>query len=78
MKNDNYLFQELIQKYFLKYMYQQKNVSPETLKSYRDTFRLFIKYINEQHKISPTKITFEFIEAEYMIGLQQYIHFCVI
>ncbi len=36
MKNND--IQTLIQKYFLQWLMAQRNVSPETIKSYRDTF----------------------------------------
>ena len=45
MKQDNKNFQALVQKFFLKWLITQRNVSPETVKSYRDSFKLFIKYL---------------------------------
>jgi site-specific recombinase XerD len=46
----------------------QRNVSPETIKSYRDTFRLFFRHIETQHNIPPTKITIAQFDADYILG----------
>jgi integrase/recombinase XerD len=66
-KKDN-SFQALIQKFFLQRMMKQKNASPETIKSYRDTFRLYIQYLNNVHGILPHKIEMIQMEAEYILG----------
>ena len=65
--NDNN-FQTLIQKFFLQWLMTQRNVSPETVKSYRDTFRIFIKYLGDTHKIKPSAMTITCLEAEYILG----------
>jgi len=39
------------------YLPGQKNVSPNTLRSYRDSFKLLLRYFQEQENISPEKIT---------------------
>ena len=61
-------FQVMIQKFFLQRMINQRNASPETIKSYRDTFRLYLKYLNEAHNIAPHKIEIKQMEAEYILG----------
>lgn len=61
-------FQEMIQKFFLQRMITQKNASPETIKSYRDTFRLYVQYLNEVHNIPPHKIEMHQMEAEYILA----------
>ena len=35
-------FPSLLEKYFCEYLLKQRNASPETICSYRDTFRLFL------------------------------------
>jgi site-specific recombinase XerD len=60
-------FQVLVQKFFLQWLIAQRNVSPETVKSYRDTFKLFIKYLATSHKIKPSAVTINHLEAEYII-----------
>jgi site-specific recombinase XerD len=39
------------------YLPGQKNVSPNTIRSYRDTFKLLLRYFQEREKIAPEKIT---------------------
>jgi site-specific recombinase XerD len=68
MKYDKNCFQTLTQKYFLQWLMTQRNVSPETVKSYRDTFRIFMSYLESAHKIKPSEITVNCLEAEYILG----------
>lgn len=51
----------------------QKQASPETIKSYRDTFRIYIEYLNTIHKCPPYKIRVEHIEAEYILDFLEYL-----
>lgn len=69
----NKTFQNLLQKFFLKRMMTQKQASPETIKSYRDTFRIYIEYVSIVHKCPPHKIELEHMEAEYIIGFLEYL-----
>jgi integrase/recombinase XerD len=57
MKNSEIQIQALIQKYFLQWLMAQRNVSPETIKSYRDTFRLYLRYIETHHGVAPSKMS---------------------
>lgn len=69
----NSTFQDLLQKFFLKRMMNQKQASSETIKSYRDTFRIYIEYLSIVHKCPPHKIGVEHIEAEYILGFLEYL-----
>lgn len=69
----NSTFQNLLQNFFLKRMMNQKQASPETIKSYRDTFRIYIEYLNIVHKCPPHKIGVKYIEAEYILGFLKYL-----
>jgi site-specific recombinase XerD len=66
-------FQALLQKFFLQWLTAQRNVSPETVKSYRDAFKLFIKYLTAFHKIKPSAVTINCLEAEYIIGFLDFL-----
>ncbi len=70
----NNLFQDLLQKFFLKRMLNQKQASPETIKSYRDTFRIYIEYLDTVHKCPPHKIGLEHMEAEWILGFLEYLN----
>lgn len=69
----NSIFQGLLQKFFLQRMINQKNSSPETIKSYRDTFRLYIHYLKNVHECPPHQIGMKHIEAEFIIGFLEYL-----
>ena len=53
MKYEITSFQTLIQNFFLQRMMQQRKVSAETVHSYRDTFRIFLLYMQEKHGKQP-------------------------
>jgi site-specific recombinase XerD len=56
MKNDSTLIAPLLQKFFVEYLSTQKRVSPETVSSYRDTFRILLHFMKEKHRIEPTRL----------------------
>lgn len=49
-------FQTLLQNFFLQRLMQQRNVSTETLHSYRDTFRIFILFICSTFNKAATEV----------------------
>jgi integrase/recombinase XerD len=71
MKKDN--FQILLQRYFLERLINQRNVSHCTISSYRDTFRLLLKYLKEEKKCAPDKLTIELISVENVIDFLKYL-----
>lgn len=55
--------------YFLsKYLPGQKNASTHTIASYRDTFKLFLTYCEEEKAIRPERIRMTIITKELIIG----------
>jgi len=73
MKREGPELQVLIQKFFLQWLMTQRSVSPETVKSYRDTFRIFLKHLETTHNIKPSAVTVKHFEAEYIIGFLNYL-----
>ena len=69
-KND---IHALIQKFFLQWMMSQRNVSPETIKSYRDSFRIYLKYIETHCGVALTKISMNQFDAEHILGFLSYL-----
>jgi site-specific recombinase XerD len=67
MKNSNNI-QMLIQKYFLQWLMTQRNVSPETIKSYRDTFRLYLRYIEKHLNVTLAKISIAQFDADHILA----------
>lgn len=66
-------FQILLQNYFIKRMMQQRQISPETINSYKDTFQIYILYLFEVHKISSSKVSMEHFKIDYIEGFCQYL-----
>jgi site-specific recombinase XerD len=66
-------FQTLIQKFFLQWLMAQRNVSPETVKSYRDSFRIFIQYLETAYKIKPSAVTVNCLNAEYILAFLSFL-----
>ncbi len=62
------VFQGLLQKFFLGRLIEQKQASPETVKSYRDAFRIYLEYLDAVHRCPPHEVGIEHMEAEYVLG----------
>lgn len=62
MENYNQ-FAVLLQSFFTDYLIVQRQVSQHTIASYRDTFRLFLKFNQKQLKKEPSKLTLDDINA---------------
>jgi len=46
----------LLQRFLTEHLPQHKHASPQTILSYRDTFRLLLCFLRQQHNIAPTKL----------------------
>lgn len=71
MKSNN--FQSLLQKFFLERLINQQKASNCTVQSYRDTFRLFLKYLNDEHSIKADTVKMETINADIIINFMDYL-----
>lgn len=58
----------LIQNFFTERLYTQMDASPHTIASYRDTFRLLLKFAGEKTGKSPMVLSIDELDAE-MIGV---------
>lgn len=54
---ENTDFAKLLTNYLSKYLPGQRNVSENTIKSYRDTFKLFLIFCKDEKNIVPSKLT---------------------
>ena len=52
---------------------QQRNVSQNTISSYRDTFRLFFEFLRSKYRIDPSDISIEQMNLEYIEGFCNYL-----
>lgn len=57
-------FAKLLTAYLSGYLPGQRNVSINTIKSYRDTFKLFLTFCREKKEISPEHLTTSLIDKE--------------
>ena len=68
-------FAEYLSEYFLKYAPRQTGYSINTIKSYKDTFTVFLRYLNDKLRIKPERLTFEKINKkmieEFLIWLEE-------
>ena len=56
-------FAPLLEHFFTQRLMQQRQVSPHTISSYRDTFRLFLKFAQERLHKAPSALDFKEIDA---------------
>jgi len=57
----------LLQRYFTDYLVAQRRLSPQTLASYRDTFRLLLQYVQSEVKIEPSRLAIDQLDAEVIL-----------
>lgn len=53
----------LLERFFMRRLIQERRVSPHTIASYRDTFRLFLKFIQHHLHKAPSTLVFEDLDA---------------
>ena len=75
MKNStsSSLFPMLLQQFFAERLIQQKNVSPQTVASYRDTFRLFLNFAQQQLHKSPSQLVLTDLDAPLVLAFLNHI-----
>jgi site-specific recombinase XerD len=66
MKTAEPSFSFLLQQFFTQRLMQQKKVSPHTLCSYRDTFRLLLRFATKKLHATPEQLTIEQIDAPFV------------
>jgi len=62
MKKNNNDFAEYLSAFFQKYLPGQRGLSVNTIKSYRDAFVIFFRYIEAKERIKPEKLDFQRID----------------
>jgi len=68
MKKQSLNIPQLIQRFFSEYLPNQRNCSPNTIASYGDSFRLFLEYMLEFHRVVPSRITLADISAQNVLA----------
>lgn len=61
-------FASLLERFFTQRLMQQRQASPHTISSYRDTFRQFLRFIEQRLHKPPTRLRFEEIDAPLIVA----------
>jgi integrase/recombinase XerD len=68
MKANSNLVGTYLQTFFLEFLCTQKRASPQTICSYRDTFRLLLQYIQSSKDIPPQSLRVEDIDVQTILS----------
>jgi site-specific recombinase XerD len=63
----------LVQRFFTQRLLEQQGVSPYTVASYRDTFRLLLGFVTNRTKRSPSKLTIEDLDFDVIEAFLRYL-----
>ena len=66
-------FAKYLTDFFSIYLSTQKNVSKNTIRSYRDTFKLLISYCREVKKVPVEKITIDTLSSQCLLDFLQWL-----
>ena len=58
----------LLERFFTQRLMQQRQASPHTISSYRDTFRQFLKFVQQRLHKPPSRLSFEQIDAPLIVA----------
>jgi site-specific recombinase XerD len=61
-------FPALLERFFTQRLMQQRQASPHTISSYRDTFRQFLKFVQKRLHKPPSGLRFEEIDAPLIVA----------
>ena len=66
-------FASMLQHFFLKRLMSQRNASPHTIASYRDTFRLLLEHVSKMTHKQPSSLTIEDINVRTILDFLDHI-----
>jgi len=66
-------FATLLERFFTQRLMQQRQASPHTISSYRDTFRQFLKFTVQRSHKAPSQLGFQEIDAPLIIAFLDYL-----
>ena len=58
----------LLERFFTQRLMQQRQASPHAISSYRDTFRMLLKFAHQRLHTPPARLTFEAIDAPLIVA----------
>ena len=68
-----YSFAKLLYAFFHEWMGQQRNLSRHTVLSYRDTWKLLLRFVSERKRRAITALSLSDLEAAEVLGFLQYL-----
>jgi len=57
----------VLQRYFCEYLISQRDLSPRTISSYRDTFRLLLAFLERRYRIKPDRVCVDDLDASKVL-----------
>lgn len=63
----------LVQAFFAEHLSQHKAASPRTVSSYRDTFRLLLRFVKDSTGISPSALCIDHLDAPVILRFLDYL-----
>ncbi len=66
-------FASLLEAFFTDWLMKQRQASPNTIASYRDTFRLLLRYLQEHRNKRPSSIALSDLSASAITGFLNYL-----
>lgn len=73
MRSPNIALAPLLQGFFYDWLVRQRDLSPHTIRSYRDTWKLFLRYAAERHGRPVTKLSLEDLSADQVLGFLDHV-----
>lgn len=68
-------FAKILTRYLSEFLPGQRNVSPNTIRSYRDAFKQMLKFFIDSYRLTPERITFKDITVdrikEFLLWLEK-------
>ncbi len=58
----------ILQRYFCEFLVCQRDLSPNTIASYRDTFRLLLEFLKRRYRILPDGVSVEDLDAPHVLA----------
>lgn len=71
--NSQVLVGPLVQGFFSEHLAQHRLVSPQTIASYRDTFRLLLEFLRDSKGIAPAALTFDVLDAPTVLEFLEFL-----
>jgi site-specific recombinase XerD len=63
----------LLQRFFSQHLVDQRNVSPKTVTAYRDTFKLFLHYMEKTQRTPPAQLDLPDFTVDTILGFLTYL-----